>query len=60
VPEDAHRRLADSAEEDQPGREDLPHLRPILNGACDRNNPELLRAIAEEGIELWVTKLART
>jgi hypothetical protein len=39
----------------QLGREGLPHLRPILIGAGECPTPALLRTIADEGIELWVT-----
>jgi predicted nucleotidyltransferase len=55
LPAGTHRRLADLAEEAQVGREGLPHLRPILIGAGERPTPALLRAMTEEGIDLWVT-----
>ncbi|HYN79094.1 MAG TPA: nucleotidyltransferase domain-containing protein [Lamprocystis sp. (in: g-proteobacteria)] len=53
---DAHRQLADLAEEAQAGWEGLPHLRPILVRTGDPTNPALLRAIAREGIEVWAKK----
>ena len=55
LPTGTHRRLADLAEEAQVGREGLPHLRPILIAAGERPAPALLRAMTEEGIELWAT-----
>jgi len=55
LPSGTHRRLADLAEQAQLGREGLPHLRPILIGADERPTPALLRAMTEEGIELWAT-----
>jgi predicted nucleotidyltransferase len=55
LPAGTHRRLADLAEEAQVGREGLPHLRPILIAAGERPAPALLRAMTEEGIELWAT-----
>ena len=55
LPAGSHRRLADLAAEAQIGREGLPHLRPILIAAGERPAPALLRAMTEEGIDLWVT-----
>ncbi|NCC30384.1 MAG: nucleotidyltransferase domain-containing protein [Gammaproteobacteria bacterium] len=57
VSRDAHRSIArevsEIAESTQEGREDLPHLRPIVIRDGDGTSRRLLDDIMQEGIERW-------
>jgi predicted nucleotidyltransferase len=53
APRSIMRDLTEIAESTQEGREDLPHLRPIVVRDGDGTSRRLLDSIMQDGIELW-------